>query len=74
MIDDFRGLKWGAVQPAHLDHKNAEVLFIGETTFPHEGEHQATAAELGLLEDEDEKRVSRLGGAWPLRRCRASLY
>ena len=68
-MDEFRDLKWGAVQPKHLDYKNAEVLFIGEKSFPETGDHEATAEELNLLEEEDEKRVAHLEG---MRNNRAS--
>jgi hypothetical protein len=61
-MEEFRGLRWGAVQPKHLDYQNAEILFIGEKSFPHEGDHEGTAEELDLLEEEDEKRVAHLKG------------
>ncbi|KAF8537104.1 hypothetical protein BDD12DRAFT_746177 [Trichophaea hybrida] len=62
IMEEFRGLKWGAVQPKHLDYQNTEILFIGEKNFPHEGDHKRTA-ELDLLEEEDEKRVAHLKGS-----------
>ncbi|KAF8250077.1 hypothetical protein K440DRAFT_597477 [Wilcoxina mikolae CBS 423.85] len=63
IMEEFRGLKWGAVQPKHLDYQNAEILFIGEKSFPHEGDHKRTAEELDLLEEEDDKRVAHLKGS-----------
>jgi hypothetical protein len=62
IMEEFGGLRWAAVQPKHLGYKNAEVLFIGEKSFPHEGDHEGTADELSLLEEEDEKRVGHLKG------------
>jgi hypothetical protein len=61
-MDEFHELKWGAVQPKHLDYKNAEILFIGEKSFPQESEHKGTADELLQLEEEDERRVAHLDG------------
>lgn len=52
------------MHPKHLDYKNAEVLFIGEKSFPQEGAHEGTAEELNLLEEEDEERVAHLQGIY----------
>lgn len=62
IMDEFRGLRWGALEPKHLDYKHAEVLFIGEKVIPKGGEHKDTMEEMEKLEDEDEMRVKHLGG------------
>jgi len=61
IIEEFRGLRWGSVQPKHFV-KNAEFLFIGERKFPEDGDHEGTADEVAQLEEEDEKRISHLKG------------
>ncbi|TGZ80133.1 hypothetical protein EX30DRAFT_320428 [Ascodesmis nigricans] len=60
IMGEFGGLKWGPLQPKHLDYKNSEILFIGEKQFPEEGEHEGTEQELSKLEYEDEARVKHL--------------
>lgn len=60
-MDEFQGLRWGALEPKHLDYKHAEVLFIGEKGVP-EGGHEATIEEMERLKDEDEMRVRHLNG------------
>lgn len=64
ILDEFRGLKWGALEPKHLDYKHTEVLFIGESgpEVPGEGEHKDTSEEMEKLEGEDEVRVRHLEG------------
>lgn len=61
IMDGFHGLKWGTLEPKHLDYKHAEVLFIGEKEVPR-GEHDAIMEEMENLEDEDEMRVKHLNG------------
>lgn len=61
-MDEFRDLKWGPLEPKHLDYKHAEVLFIGQHEIPEEGEHKATTEEMERLEDEDGVRVKHLDG------------
>lgn len=61
-MDEFQGLRWGALEPKHLDYKHAEVLFIGEKEIPEGGEHEATVEEIKRLEDEDKMRVRHLNG------------
>ncbi|KAI5806170.1 hypothetical protein EDC01DRAFT_725088 [Geopyxis carbonaria] len=70
--EGFQGLKWGAVESRHLDYRNAEILFIGEKTFPGDGEkgdgadgkvqkeHEGTKEELERLEHEDDARIKHL--------------
>ncbi|KAI5837350.1 hypothetical protein DFP73DRAFT_487405 [Morchella snyderi] len=64
IMEEFRGLKWGALEPKHLDYKHAEVLFIGESgsEVPGEGKHEGTSDEMEKLEGEDEVRVRHLEG------------
>lgn len=64
IMEEFRGLKWGALEPKHLDYKHAEVLFIGQSgsEVPGEGKHEGTSDEMEKLEGEDEVRVRHLEG------------
>lgn len=62
IMDEFHGLRWGALEPKHLDYKHAEALFIGEKEIPKEGEHKATMEEMEKLEGEDEIRIKHLNG------------
>lgn len=61
-MGEFNDLRWGPLKPKHLDYKHAEVLFIGESSIPKEGEHKATIEEMEKLEGEDEIRVKHLHG------------
>jgi hypothetical protein len=61
-MEQFRNLRWAAVRPEHLNYKNAEILFIGENRFPHEGEYKNVEKELEILEEEDEERIKHLKG------------
>lgn len=70
-MGEFGGLKWGPLQPKHLDYKNSEILFIGEKQFPEEGEHEGTEQELSKLEYEDEARVKHLNGE---RECSGQMF
>lgn len=62
IMDEFRGLRWGPLEPKHLDYKHAEVLFIGEKEIPSGGELDAIVEEMEKLEDEDEMRIKHLNG------------
>ncbi|KAI2775940.1 hypothetical protein F4815DRAFT_372309 [Daldinia loculata] len=69
--DGFRGLRWVATQPKHLDYVNTQFLLIGESsgikkaTEPQRGQkdgQEDPVEELEKLEDEDTHRMESLPG------------
>ncbi|KAI0836616.1 hypothetical protein F5Y06DRAFT_305075 [Hypoxylon sp. FL0890] len=71
ILDEFRGLRWVATQPKHLDFPNTQFLLIGESsgiqkaTEPQKGQEEdqeKPREELEKLEDEDTHRMEGLQG------------
>jgi len=75
MKDDFRALRWAALQPAHLDFVNTQFLLIGEgeqdklekAVAADQGDGQKEGKEepleeMELLEKEDRERIKHLDG------------
>ncbi|KAI1466274.1 uncharacterized protein F4812DRAFT_436611 [Daldinia caldariorum] len=69
--DGFRGLRWVATRPEHLDYVNTQFLLIGESsgiqkaTEPQKGQKEGQEdpiEELEKLEDEDTHRMQSLQG------------
>ncbi|KAI0846011.1 hypothetical protein F5Y00DRAFT_272373 [Daldinia vernicosa] len=69
--DEFRGRRWIATQPKHLDYVNTQFLLIGEksgiqkATEPQKGQkgdYEDPVEELEKLEDEDTHRMKSLPG------------
>ena len=72
VLDEFRSLRWGPLQPKHLDYENTQLILIGHkdslgsATVP-QGQDQKEnkddpKAEMEKLEHEDEIRVEHLKG------------
>lgn len=70
IIEEFRNLAWGKVQPKHLDYPNVQILLIGEklesavepTQKNEKHGKENPKEELDKLEHEDELRVEHLSG------------
>ncbi|KAF8461084.1 hypothetical protein BDZ91DRAFT_765927 [Kalaharituber pfeilii] len=62
MMEEFRGLRWIAALPKHLDFVNADILLIGEKSELPEHEKQDTAA-IEQLEELQQEDLTRLDGS-----------
>lgn len=68
ILDEFRSLRWGQLQPKHLDYENCQLLLIGHKDHSFakateiEGEEVDAKEEIEKLGKEDEERVEHLQG------------
>ena len=68
ILDEFRTLRWGPLQPKHLEYENCQFLLIGhkDHSFAKATETDDKEAdpkeEIEKLSGEDERRVEHLEG------------